>query len=56
MFNAFALYIAVIINGDVWEAVPMVYETEAQCLSAQEMYKDIVVDSQCFQATYVNKK
>lgn len=55
MFNAFALYIAVIINGQVWEAIPVVYETETQCLSAQEMYKDIVIDSHCFKGTFVNK-
>lgn len=53
MFSAIGLYIAVIINGEVWEAVPAVFPTVQGCLDAQKLYtKDIVLESGCYKGTF----
>jgi len=56
MFTAIGLYIVVMINGQEYEAIPAVFDNEEQCLEAEKQYtKDIVVESGCFEGTFVLK-
>lgn len=48
MVTGWVLWIAVLVNGEVYEALPAVYDTEAACQTAQKLYGDTVLDSDCY--------
>lgn len=57
MITAFGLYIAVMINGEIQESIPSVFDTKEQCLQEEKLYtKEIVVESKCFKGVFVSKE
>jgi len=55
MFSAIGLYIAVMINGQVHEAVPVIFTSMQACQEYQKLYQGIAIESQCFHGTFKQK-
>lgn len=54
--SGYTLWVAVSLNGQVWEAIPNVYQSMDDCVQAQQLYtKEIVLESKCFKGTFVVK-
>lgn len=44
----FALWIAVMLNNEVHESIPAVFDTFEECSNYEQQYKEIVMESQCY--------
>jgi len=55
MKTGFILWIAVLINGQVYERVSHPFPTKAACETARKHYKPMVVDSRCYPGTVIAK-
>lgn len=47
------LYIMVVINGQQWEAVPAVFDTQEECIVYAQQYVGVVQDMDCFHGLLV---
>jgi hypothetical protein len=56
MLTGWVLWIAVIINGERYEALPAVYDTAEECELARKLYGDSVDDSACYYGTVKQNK
>ena len=54
IITGFALYIAVLVNGEEYEAIPAVYSTVEECLENEKLYTaEIVEASSCFHGEFL---
>lgn len=56
MFTAFGLMVAVMINGEVYESVPAVFDTEQECLSYEQTVTKDYYETACFKGTFKENK
>lgn len=55
LISAFGLMVAVIINGDVYESVPFVFDTKQECLAYEKTVTKDYYETACFKGTFVKK-
>lgn len=56
MFTAYALMVSVIINGEVYESVPAVFDTKQECLAYEKAvtkdHASAYYETACFKGTF----
>jgi len=52
MFSAYALMVAVMINGEVYESVPFVFDTKQECLAYEKAVTKDYYETKCFKGTF----
>lgn len=56
MFTAYALMVSVMINGEVYESVPFVFDTKQECLAYEKTVTKDYYETACFKATFKTEK
>lgn len=52
MFTGFALLVVTLINGEEYEAVPMVFDTYQECRVYEEKVSKDYYDTTCFEGVF----
>lgn len=56
MFTTFGLMVAVMINDEVYESVPAVFDTKQECLAYEKTITKDYYETSCFKGTFKTEK